>query len=156
MNGNGEERLIYKGKTKDVYDLGEGRVLLRFKDDVTGENGVFDPGANTVGLAIAGIGAKNLSMSVHFFKLLNGKGVLTHFLDADVSKGQMTVKAVSPFGKGVEVICSYDEIPLVMETLRPEGLYLAVDGVPDRDTGLNLLKRLERWCTGRIHPAGGR
>ena len=96
---------VYQGKTKDVYRLDGKRLLLQFKDDVTGENGVFDPGANTVGLAIAGIGAKNLSMSVHFFKLLNGKGVLTHFLDADVSKGQMTVKAVSPFGKGVEVIC---------------------------------------------------
>ena len=31
-------------------------VLLKFKDDVTGEDGVFDPGANTVGLSIEGAG----------------------------------------------------------------------------------------------------
>ena len=43
-------KLVYKGKTKDVYELEDGNYLLQFKDDVTGENGVFDPGANTVGL----------------------------------------------------------------------------------------------------------
>ena len=46
--------LTYQGKTKDVYKLDNGDVLLKFKDDVTGENGVFDPGANTVGLTIEG------------------------------------------------------------------------------------------------------
>ena len=30
--------------------------FLKFKDDVTGEDGVFDPGANTVGLTIEGAG----------------------------------------------------------------------------------------------------
>ena len=48
--------LVYKGKTKDVYKLEGGNVLLKFKDDVTGEDGVFDPGANTVGLTIEGAG----------------------------------------------------------------------------------------------------
>ena len=48
-------KLIYKGKTKDVYDLKDGSYLLQFKDDVTGEDGKFDPGANTVGLTIYGI-----------------------------------------------------------------------------------------------------
>ena len=27
-------------------------IFLDFKDDVTGEDGVFDPGANTVGLQL--------------------------------------------------------------------------------------------------------
>ena len=44
--------LLYKGKTKNVYDLQDGTYLLKFKDDVTGKDGVFDPGANTVGLTI--------------------------------------------------------------------------------------------------------
>ena len=48
--------LIYKGKTKNVYQLEDGNYLLEFKDDVTGENGVFDPGANSVGLTIEGAG----------------------------------------------------------------------------------------------------
>jgi hypothetical protein len=53
--------------------------------------------------------------------------------------------------KGAQVICDYDEIPQVLETLRPEGLYLSVDGVPDREAGLDLLKRLDKWCAGRVH-----
>ena len=43
---------IYEGKTKDVYKLENGNVLLKFKDDVTGKDGVFDPGENAVGLTI--------------------------------------------------------------------------------------------------------
>ena len=45
-------KLTYAGKTKDVYALEDGNCLLQFKDDVTGVDGVFDPGANTVGLTI--------------------------------------------------------------------------------------------------------
>ena len=55
--------LIYKGKTKDVYKLDDSNVLLKFKDDVTGEDGVFDPGANTVGLSIEGAGQSGLRMT---------------------------------------------------------------------------------------------
>lgn len=105
MNGNGEERLIYKGKTKDVYDLGEGRVLLRFKDDVTGENGVFDPGANTVGLSISGMGRANLRLSATLFELLEAAGVRTHFVSADLEGGSMVALRAKPFGKGLEIIC---------------------------------------------------
>ena len=54
---------VYTGKTKNVYELENGNYMLEFKDDVTGENGVFDPGANTVGLSIEGIGKSNLKMS---------------------------------------------------------------------------------------------
>ena len=43
--------LLYKGKTKNVYDLQDGTYLLKFKDDVTGKDG-FLIGANTVGLTI--------------------------------------------------------------------------------------------------------
>lgn len=32
---------IYQGKTKDVFDLENGKYLLQFKDDVTGVDGVF-------------------------------------------------------------------------------------------------------------------
>lgn len=56
---------IYQGKTKNVYDLQNGHYLLEFKDDVTGVDGVFDPGANTVGLSIEGVGKANLRMSVY-------------------------------------------------------------------------------------------
>ena len=35
---------LYVGKTKNVYELENGNVLLKFKDDCTGKDGVFDPG----------------------------------------------------------------------------------------------------------------
>ena len=65
--------LIYTGKTKNVYALEDGNYLLKFKDDVTGENGVFDPGANTVGLTLEGAGRAGLSLTKHFFEILKGK-----------------------------------------------------------------------------------
>ena len=59
---------LYVGKTKDVYELENGNVLLKFKDDCTGKDGVFDPGENTVGLTIDGIGRANLETSILFFE----------------------------------------------------------------------------------------
>ena len=44
--------LVYTGKTKNVYALENGNYLLKFKDDCTGKDGVFDPGENSVGLTI--------------------------------------------------------------------------------------------------------
>ena len=42
---------------KNVYELENSNYMLELEDDVTGENGVFDPGADTVGLSIEGIGS---------------------------------------------------------------------------------------------------
>lgn len=99
--------LLYTGKTKNVYRAGSYQVLLQFKDDVTGENGVFDPGANTVGLTIAGAGRSGLRMTKHFFERLNTAGVHTHYIEADVEQATMTVREAKVFGKGLEVICRY-------------------------------------------------
>ena len=96
---------IFEGKTKDVYHLDDGNIKLVFKDDMTGTNGKFDPGANTVGVTVDGAGRAGLAMSVYFFKLLEEKGYSTHFISAE--DNSMTVKAASPFGKGLEVICRY-------------------------------------------------
>ena len=99
--------IVYTGKTKDVYKLENGNYLLRFKDDVTGTDGVFDPGANTVGLSIEGAGRAGLSLTKFFFEKLNEVGIPTHYVDADVEKATMTVLPAIVFGKGVEVICRY-------------------------------------------------
>ena len=96
---------VYVGKTKNVYELDNGNYMLEFKDDVTGENGVFDPGANTVGLSIEGIGKSNLKMSVHFFEILKAAGIKTHYVSADLEKGTMEVLPAKVFGQGLEVIC---------------------------------------------------
>ena len=61
---------IYEGKTKTVFKLENGNVLLKFKDDCTGKDGVFDPGENSIGLTIEGIGKANLETSIHFFEIL--------------------------------------------------------------------------------------
>lgn len=99
--------LIYTGKTKDVYRLDDNKVLLKFKDDVTGTDGVFDPGANTVGLKIEGVGKSGLKMTKHFFELLERSSIATHYVDANIDEVSMTVKAAQVFGKGLEVICRY-------------------------------------------------
>ena len=99
------EKLIYQGKTKDVYGLDNGNVLLKFNDTCTGVDGVFDPGANTVGLSIDGIGKANLAVSVYFFEKLKEAGVKTHYVSADVENGTMEVLPATTFGKGLEVIC---------------------------------------------------
>src|SRR5699024_11805826 len=98
---------LYKGKTKDLFDLENGHYLLSFKDDVTGEDGVFDPGANTVCLTIDGVGKSGLKMTTHFFELLAEKNIPTHFIASDLEDVSMTVKDAEMFGNGLEVICRY-------------------------------------------------
>ena len=98
---------VYTGKTKDVYALDNGNYQLKFKDDCTGTDGVFDPGANTVGLQIEGIGRENLKVSVYFFEILKKAGVKTHYVSADIENATMEVLPAEVFGKVLEVICRY-------------------------------------------------
>ncbi|MDD4565038.1 MAG: phosphoribosylaminoimidazolesuccinocarboxamide synthase [Eubacteriales bacterium] len=100
-------KLIYTGKTKDVYELEDGNCLLKFKDDATGENGVFDPGANTIGLTIEGAGKAGLRLTQYFFEKLNDLGIPTHYVAADTEAGTMIIKKAIVFGHGLEVICRY-------------------------------------------------
>lgn len=113
-------KLVYKGKTKDVYELEDGNFLLKFKDDVTGTDGVFDPGANTVGLTIEGIGKAGLKLTKLFFEKLKEEGIPTHYIDCDIDASTMTVKPATMFGKGLEVICRYRAVGSFM---RRYGLY---------------------------------
>lgn len=100
-----EKKLVYTGKTKNVFALDNGHYLLKFKDDCTGKDGVFDPGENSVGLTIEGVGDVNLRMSIYFFEKINAAGIKTHYISADLSDTTMEVLAAKPFGKGLEVIC---------------------------------------------------
>ena len=98
-------KLIYEGKTKNVYSLPNGNVLLKFKDDCTGKDGVFDPGENSVGLTIEGIGKANLKTSIHYFELCKEAGIKTHYVSANVEDATMEVLPATVFGDGLEVIC---------------------------------------------------
>ena len=100
-----EQKLVYTGKTKNVYALENGNYLLKFKDDCTGKDGVFDPGENSVGLTIEGVGDVNLRMSIYFFEKINAAGIRTHFISADLNNTTMEVLPAKVFGKGLEVVC---------------------------------------------------
>lgn len=103
-------KLLYEGKTKDVYDLENGHYLLKFKDDVTGEDGVFDPGANKVGLKIDGMGKSGLKMTKYFFEKLKEEGLPSHYISADPENLTMEVLPGEMFGRGIEVICRYKAV----------------------------------------------
>ena len=102
--------LVYTGKTKNVYALENGNYLLKFKDDCTGKDGVFDPGENSVGLTIEGVGDVNLRMSIYFFEKINAAGIKTHYVNADLGATTMEVLPAKVFGKGLEVICRYKAV----------------------------------------------
>ena len=117
---------VYEGKTKDVYQLDNGNVMLKFKDDCTGKDGVFDPGENTVGLTIEGIGKANLQTSVYYFELLKAAGIKTHYVSANVDEATMEVLPGKVFGHGLEVIC---RLVATGSFIRRYGEYIA-DGTP--------------------------
>ncbi|MBQ9937049.1 MAG: phosphoribosylaminoimidazolesuccinocarboxamide synthase [Oscillospiraceae bacterium] len=96
---------VYTGKTKDVFALDNGNYLLKFKDDCTGKDGVFDPGENSVGLTIDGVGDVNLRMSIYFFEKLKEAGIKTHYISANLEDTTMEVIPAKVFGHGLEVIC---------------------------------------------------
>ena len=101
-------KLLYRGKTKDVYGLENGTLLLQFKDDATvGADGKLDPGANAVGASIEGLGRASLRMTRYYFEKINAAGILTHYIGCDLNAGTMTVRPASQFGgkAGIEVIC---------------------------------------------------
>ena len=102
--------LVYTGKTKNVYALENGNYLLKFKDDCTGKDGVFDPGENSVGLTIEGVGDVNLRMSIYFFDKINAAGIKTHYISANLADTTMEVLPAKAFGHGLEVICRHKAV----------------------------------------------
>ena len=113
---------VYTGKTKDVFALDNGNYLLKFKDDCTGKDGVFDPGENAVGLTIDGVGDVNLRMSIYFFEKINAVGIRTHYVSADLQNTTMEVLPAKVFGQGLEVICRHKAVG---SFLRRYGQYIA-------------------------------
>ena len=101
---------IYEGKTKTVYELENGNYLLKFKDDVTGTDGVFDPGANTVGLSIEGAGEGCLRLTTYFFEMLQNQGIKTHYVKSDIENSTMEVLPATVFGNGLEVVCRFKAV----------------------------------------------
>ena len=99
-------KLLTRGKTKDVYELEDGRYLLQLKDDATvGEDGKLDPGGNVVGASIEGLARASLRMSRYYFEKINAAVIFTHYVSCDPEAATMTVRPAALFGQGLEVIC---------------------------------------------------
>jgi len=102
-------KLVYRGKTKDVYDNLDGTYMLKLKDDATGKDGVFDPGENTVGLSIEGLGRESLRLTKYYFEKFAEQDVPTHYIDCNIEEATMRVRPATGFGAGfgagLEFIC---------------------------------------------------
>jgi phosphoribosylaminoimidazole-succinocarboxamide synthase len=79
---------IYEGKAKILYATEDPEILLAyFKDDATAFN------AQKRG-TIAGKGEINCQIAAHLFKLIEARGIATHFIDCP-KVDEMRVKAVT-------------------------------------------------------------
>ncbi len=105
-----DKNLVYRGKSKDVYKISsgahKGKYRFVFTDRATGymENGkpVFDPGYDVVVGEIPGKGAIACRFASHFFKLLQARGLATHYIDT-ISDNEMIVEPAIPLGMKVAV-----------------------------------------------------
>ncbi len=101
-------KLLKQGKTKDVYVLNNGDVLLKFKDTVTGdESGSKDPGGNLVVGEVKGVGSSALNVTDYYFNILKKLGIPTHYVSSNLKNNEMVVKPAKMFGNGLEFIIRY-------------------------------------------------
>ncbi len=104
-----EKGLVYRGKSKDVFEIKEGphagKYRFVFTDRATGyiENGktVFDPGYDNVVGDIPGKGAIACRFATHFFRLLKEKGIPSHYIDT-IEENEMIVEPAIPLGMPAE------------------------------------------------------
>ena len=102
-------KLLRHGKTKDVYTLQDGNILLKFKDTVTGHasSGESDPGGNDVVGTKEGVGNAALKMTTYYFELLKKAKLNTHFVSSDIANSEMVVRPAVMFGSGLEFVVRY-------------------------------------------------
>lgn len=65
--------------------------------------------------------------------------------DAAFAKWAWVYRRIQAAGKGVQVSCELGEVPDVLDALRPEGVYLVVEGVTSAEEAGALLRAVERW-----------
>ena len=81
-----KKELLYEGKAKKVYTTENPDVLIvDYKDDATAFNGVKKG-------TIVGKGVVNNRMTNHIFKMLEEKGIPTHFIE-ELSDRETAVKS---------------------------------------------------------------
>ena len=101
-------KLLYRGKTKDVFaEESSGpseRVRFVFTDRVTlNDQGVIDPGGNNVAeTPVTGQAEACLKMTSAIFRELSEKGFATHMVSYDLAGLSMIVKKAKLFSPGLE------------------------------------------------------
>lgn len=103
-------KLVYRGKTKDVYEDTPQTLRLVFTDRVTkNDAGEIDPGGNTVAEETApGQGEACLLMSSTIFNELNEKKIVrTHMISCDLAALSMTVSKATMFTPGLEWVARW-------------------------------------------------
>lgn len=103
-------KLLYRGKTKDVYEDPAGGLRLVFTDRVTqNEAGEIDPGGNTVAEETApGQGEACLLMTSAIFSEIDKKKVApTHMISCDLSSLSMRVRKAGMFSPGLEWVARW-------------------------------------------------
>jgi phosphoribosylaminoimidazole-succinocarboxamide synthase len=83
--------------------MDDGRIMLHFKDAVTGSDGKVDSGANEVIGEVAGKGQSSYRLTLYFFELLKEAGIPTHFVGVGPIDNSMIVESARSYG--LEVIC---------------------------------------------------
>jgi hypothetical protein len=48
-------------------------------------------------------------------------------------------------GKGIQLYVSPDEIDIIMENLKPEGVWLGVSGVGDEESAASIIRKISKW-----------
>jgi len=87
-------KLVYEGKSKKLYDLGGGELLLEFKDEVTAFDGKYKDSAAEKGVLSA-------RLSSRLFEVLEKGGVKTHYI---CYKGDRFIKVKACKAVPLEVI----------------------------------------------------
>ncbi|HOK27213.1 MAG TPA: phosphoribosylaminoimidazolesuccinocarboxamide synthase [Bacteroidales bacterium] len=153
-----EKDLVYRGKSKDVYNITEepykGKYRFVFTDRATGyvENGkiVFDPGYDTVVVDIPGKGAIACRFPTHFFKLLKEKGIPSHYIDT-VKDNEMIVEPAVLLSMPAETPEFQGPVPLqnlewtwpnilLIDEISPDVLRVCKGYSPDKDGNCLLYK----------------
>jgi hypothetical protein len=55
-------------------------------------------------------------------------------------------RRIQQAGKALTLIITLEELPMVFETLQPQGVYfMNIEGIGDEDTASEVIKRIEKW-----------
>lgn len=103
-------RIIYKGKTKDVYEKDADSLHLVFTDRVTlNDAGEIDPGGNNLANeTVPGQGEACLLMTSAIFSEINEKKIArTHMLAYDLPSLSMDVMKANLFKPGLEWVARW-------------------------------------------------